>query len=584
MIPAPYRVCRDMDDDYAPVDYSYAASSAEAARLRQQQNIKRPGAAGVAARHRVEPAGKADAYGIRAREVPKDNSVRDTVMRKLPSLSDSSPRVESVAYPDDFGIPENPFVPPPERKGRAGVGTRVVESGTREESGRAAPRRARAVMPDEAERAPARESVAPDGSRFDPPISPDMPEWLRVARQNPLTQEDRLARAPRVKPAPSVAGAEPQQTDALGRPLRTRAAQPPRRTDPLPRNAREYEEAGYPEPLLREQSELEAEVAEQSRRRRHGAQYAVNPYRQEDYERRASQAGISYPPERRAPDARADNGYVSDSRPPRDDTRGAAYESAAGDIAYARRPARAPAYEAAATQGSPYRVVTDERRARGEEEDAPVEEERSRVPWLPIAVFAAAFISVGLWLFQISFDRQTQQIVEAREQAAQTMIEKHPYRYRELIELYAREYNLNPAFVAAIVLNESSFDPSAVSSVGARGLMQLMDDTAGWIYDKMGGGEGYNFDTMFTPDTNLRYGCWYLSFLSERFRGDPVLVSAAFHAGQNTVQNWLNDSRYSQDSLTIRLEDMMDGPTKQYATRVTRAYAAYLGIYYTEDA
>ena len=83
----------------------------------------------------------------------------------------------------------------------------------------------------------------------------------------------------------------------------------------------------------------------------------------------------------------------------------------------------------------------------------------------------------------------------------------------------------------------------------------------------------------------MEFGCWYLNFLSERFRGDPVLVAAAFHAGQNQVQNWLNDSAYSQDHLTLEIDNMTDGPTKQYVTRVTRSFAIYKRLYYeaTED-
>lgn len=62
--------------------------------------------------------------------------------------------------------------------------------------------------------------------------------------------------------------------------------------------------------------------------------------------------------------------------------------------------------------------------------------------------------------------------------------------------------------------------------------MQLMEDTAGWIYEKMGGSGAYSFDSMYDAETNVEYGCWYLNFLSERFRGDPVLVAASFHAAR----------------------------------------------------
>ncbi len=218
------------------------------------------------------------------------------------------------------------------------------------------------------------------------------------------------------------------------------------------------------------------------------------------------------------------------------------------------------------------------------QDEFPQEDEAEKpkitIPYLGIATFAAALALVVLWILQGSFVRQTQAVYTARVAAQVKQADNHPYQYRELIESQAAANNLHPAFVAAIVLNESSFNPNAESRVGARGLMQMMPDTAQWVYDKIGDTGEYSFDMMYDPDTNVRYACWYLSFLSDRFRNDPVLVAAAFHAGQTTVQNWLNDSRYSKDSQTIDLDDMMDGPTKNYATRVTSAYAVYRRLYY----
>ena len=140
--------------------------------------------------------------------------------------------------------------------------------------------------------------------------------------------------------------------------------------------------------------------------------------------------------------------------------------------------------------------------------------------------------------------------------------------YQPLIERYAAEYNLRPAFVAAIIRNESSFRTDAESSVGARGLMQLMPDTAEWIAGKIGD-SNYSFDHLYDAETNIRYGCWYLNYLSKLFRGDAVLVSSAYHAGQTTVTRWLSDKGISSDGVTIPVDKLPDGPTKQYAGRVT---------------
>ena len=157
----------------------------------------------------------------------------------------------------------------------------------------------------------------------------------------------------------------------------------------------------------------------------------------------------------------------------------------------------------------------------------------------------------------------------------------YPIVFRDLIEARAAEFNLNPAFVAAIIRNESSFQPRAESSVGARGLMQLMPDTAEWIAGKLKV-NGYAFERMYDPDSNIRFGCWYLRYLSNLFRGDPVCVACAYHAGQGQVTAWLSDSRYSDDGATLVLDRMSDGPTKTYAGRVIRTYGIYQALYFTD--
>lgn len=155
--------------------------------------------------------------------------------------------------------------------------------------------------------------------------------------------------------------------------------------------------------------------------------------------------------------------------------------------------------------------------------------------------------------------------------------------YQPLIERYAAEYNLRPAFVAAIIRNESSFRTDAESSVGARGLMQLMPDTAEWIAGKIGD-SNYSFEHLYDAETNIRYGCWYLNYLSKLFRGDAVLVSSAYHAGQTTVTRWLSDKGISSDGVTIPVDKLPDGPTKQYAGRVTTSYGIYEALLYPNES
>ena len=67
-------------------------------------------------------------------------------------------------------------------------------------------------------------------------------------------------------------------------------------------------------------------------------------------------------------------------------------------------------------------------------------------------------------------------------------VEKYafPYKYKDVVDEYSKEYNLNPLFVLSIIKAESKFNPDAHSHKGAYGLMQITEDTGKWIADQMG--------------------------------------------------------------------------------------------------
>lgn len=605
---------RSPDDDGAPLDYSYVPSVSEGRRRQLEQAIHQKDSPSTPiVRHRAAPYERdaVDIYGTRARRTPAEPeaSTRRTVMKKLPSAADGPAPAQSIAYPEDYAIPDNPFDPPPEaprpprRTRSARPASQTAEGAGRPEADGTSPAAQAGVPAATTVNAPGTGAriampadppvmVAEDGSRYEPPARPDMPEWLRVAQQNNLPL--RRPEGPRVQAAPPSQEA-PAPTDLLGRPLRRRTPAQPRPSGPLPQTMADYEQAGYPRQLLQEQLQLERRQAEQPVHRRHGAQYAVSRQREAAKSESAPPPASrrSYPPDRaqwERREARSSAPIQETAQPAPQADRAQAYAAARFEPADTH-PVRA--YAARLGYGDLDVPLPDPSDPLEPDQGWHVEDEeeqeprraRISIPWLGIAAFACVFAAIGLWIARMSMDRQTEQVLAARAAQEEAIREAHPLRYEELIEEKAGKYNLSPAFVAAIVLNESSFRPDAESSVGARGLMQLMEDTAGWIYEKMGGSGAYSFDSMYDAETNVEYGCWYLNFLSERFRGDPVLVAASFHAGQGEVQNWLNDSRYSQDGLTIALENMIDGPTKQYATRVLNDYAAYKRIYYeaTED-
>lgn len=94
----------------------------------------------------------------------------------------------------------------------------------------------------------------------------------------------------------------------------------------------------------------------------------------------------------------------------------------------------------------------------------------------------------------------------------------------------ARRHGLNPVVVAAVIRAESAGNPSAVSRVGARGLMQLMPATAERF--------GIRHQELFDPVQNLEAGSRYLSWLVDQFPDDLAKVLAAYNAGENAVTHY----------------------------------------------
>src|SRR6185369_3238507 len=98
-------------------------------------------------------------------------------------------------------------------------------------------------------------------------------------------------------------------------------------------------------------------------------------------------------------------------------------------------------------------------------------------------------------------------------------------QYDRLIEQYADQYNVDPILVRAVIQVESNFDPQCTSNKGARGLMQLMPETA----------QRYGVKRILDPAENIRGGVAYLADLLEMFSFDLPRVLAAYNAGEGAV-------------------------------------------------
>lgn len=154
---------------------------------------------------------------------------------------------------------------------------------------------------------------------------------------------------------------------------------------------------------------------------------------------------------------------------------------------------------------------------------------------------------------------------------------EYPLRYEEYVEYYADKYSLDPLLVYSFIRTESGFDPGATSSVDARGLMQMTEETFLWLRSKLGLGEEVSFGDLYDPDESIRFGCYYLHLCLARYNGDISTAAAAYHSGWGTVDALLQKEEHSEDGLT--LSGFPYNQMHHYVEKITACYAKYTELY-----
>ena len=148
-----------------------------------------------------------------------------------------------------------------------------------------------------------------------------------------------------------------------------------------------------------------------------------------------------------------------------------------------------------------------------------------------------------------------------------------PSEYAEYVSRYSSEYGVPEELVWAVIKTESDFKASAVSGVGAVGLMQLMKDTFDEITnlrlkEKLDAGMRYD------PETNIRYGTYYLSYLYARYNSWDTAL-AAYNGGLGNVDDWMgDDGKLTSDEIPNDFKE-----TKDYVKKVNKAMEKYKKLY-----
>lgn len=182
---------------------------------------------------------------------------------------------------------------------------------------------------------------------------------------------------------------------------------------------------------------------------------------------------------------------------------------------------------------------------------------RRRLRWAIVALIAAAGLTALLWG---AFHHAVKEIAL-------------PLRHEDIIRQQARDKNLDPALIAAVIYAESRFVSGRTSSAGAQGLMQITPDTAQGIA-KRSGGTAFVLDDLATPQVNISYGAYLLREHLDRYDGDVAAALAAYNAGPGKADEW--------GGAALRAEDIPYAETRAYVQKVLDAQRQYRAQYARE--
>ena len=154
----------------------------------------------------------------------------------------------------------------------------------------------------------------------------------------------------------------------------------------------------------------------------------------------------------------------------------------------------------------------------------------------------------------------------------------YPIEYENLVTLYSQEYQVDEYLVYAIIKAESNFEIDAVSSKGAKGLMQLMENTAKDVVKRVNidiSSEDLS-EKLLEPDININLGTKYISILLQKYGNIPVALTA-YNAGIGTVDNWIEKGIIKENGEDI--ENVPYKETNQYVRKILGSYKIYRELY-----
>ena len=151
-----------------------------------------------------------------------------------------------------------------------------------------------------------------------------------------------------------------------------------------------------------------------------------------------------------------------------------------------------------------------------------------------------------------------------------------PMPYRADLEKYARENNMDVFLMAALIRQESEFDPKAVSSASARGLMQITPSTGRELSRRLHV-YPYTLSSLFQPQMNMRLGTYYLRFIADKLDGRWEAALAAYNAGLSRAVLWSGWGEFREPSEFV--ETVPFTQTRDYVQIIMRNADVYRRVY-----
>ncbi len=154
----------------------------------------------------------------------------------------------------------------------------------------------------------------------------------------------------------------------------------------------------------------------------------------------------------------------------------------------------------------------------------------------------------------------------------------YPLAYEHEVRVNAQKFGIDPFWILSIMREESHFKPDTLSRSNAMCLMQILPTTGKWIADKLGE-KGFRKEKLWQPELNIRYGAWYLRYLSDMFKGDLYLASASYNGGQGNVLRKVEQGPYGHLPVFERLDRIPLPETRDYYKKVMGSHWNYIRLY-----